>query len=463
MQSLALLACTLFVAFLFYRDPARDPKVSAALWIPLIWIAIVASRLPSQWLGVQGVQTQAYQDGNPLDRMVYLTLLFLGVCVLMSRSVRWGGLIKENFALSLLILLGLFSVVWSDFPFVSFKRWIRDLGAYMMLVLVLSEARPLEAVEALIRRLCYALIPFSILMIRYYPDFGRSYSGWTGEVSYTGVTNNKNLLGVLCLVSGLFFFWDFLKRWADRHDRTTRRILFVDVVLGAMTLWLLSIARSSTSTLCLAVGVLIIGMARTNFIARYPARLKHIVITTAIAYLVFDSIFDIKGIVTGMVGRDASFTGRVNVWEYLVNRDQNWLLGVGYESFWLGPRLLEMWTVFPFGPNQAHNGYIEMYINLGLVGVFLLLLVLFSSYRKIGKGLDKSEGFAVLSFSLWITLLLYNITEAAFKVHLIWLVFLLAAITVPKRAQQPNALRVKPRIGVARREYYRDERIGTKA
>ena len=172
--SIAFWACTLFVLFLLYRDPARNPNISATLWIPLIWILIVASRLPSQWMGATGWQTEAYVEGNPLDRAIYLTLLLAGMCVLLGRSMRWVELVKQNFALTLLVLLGLFSVLWSDFPFVAFKRWTRDVGAYLMLVVVLSEARPLEAVETLMRRLCYILIPYSVLLIRYYPYFGRS-------------------------------------------------------------------------------------------------------------------------------------------------------------------------------------------------------------------------------------------------------------------------------------------------
>jgi len=45
---------------------------------------------------------------------------------------------------------------------------------------------------------------------------------------------------------------------------------------------------------------------------------------------------------------------RVNPW-----------IGAGFESFWLGPRLNKLWAQYNFMPNQAHNGYIEIYLNLG--------------------------------------------------------------------------------------------------
>ena len=66
------------------------------------------------------------------------------------------------------LLFALLSVLWSDFPLVALKRWFRDLGNYLVILVVLSDPRPLEAVRALLRRLCYLLIPLSILLVKYY-------------------------------------------------------------------------------------------------------------------------------------------------------------------------------------------------------------------------------------------------------------------------------------------------------
>ena len=85
------------------------------------------------------------------------------------------------------------SVLWSDFPFITFKRWFRDLGNYLAILVVLSDPRPLEAIRALLRRLSYLLIPLSILLVKYYPN-GREYSIWTGP-DCSGATTSKNMLG----------------------------------------------------------------------------------------------------------------------------------------------------------------------------------------------------------------------------------------------------------------------------
>jgi exopolysaccharide production protein ExoQ len=59
----------------------------------------------------------------------------------------------------------------SDFPLISVRHYIRDHGSYLVILVMLTEDDP--AVEMLIRRVCYFLIPLSIVLIKYYPQYGR--------------------------------------------------------------------------------------------------------------------------------------------------------------------------------------------------------------------------------------------------------------------------------------------------
>ena len=56
-----------------------------------------------------------------------------------------------------------------------------------------------------------------------------------------------------------------------------------------------------------------------------------------------------------------TLTGRTAIWDSVLQKVSNPLFGAGFESFWLGDRLKSMWAEFYFKPNQAHNGYIEVY------------------------------------------------------------------------------------------------------
>ncbi len=90
--SLALLIWFIVLVALLSFDPAKDSGVSPALWVPLTWMVIMGSRLPSQWFGLQvGTAAQALEEGNGLDRTVFLVLIVLAIGIL-PRERRLVGL-----------------------------------------------------------------------------------------------------------------------------------------------------------------------------------------------------------------------------------------------------------------------------------------------------------------------------------------------------------------------------------
>jgi exopolysaccharide production protein ExoQ len=431
----ALIVWLVSLIILLRWDPAEEGKPSLALWVPLIWIFIVGSRLPAQWLGESvGSAAQSLEEGNPIDRSVFLILIVLSVAILMSRRLDWGKLFARNTALLGFVSFALVSVLWSDSPFISFRRWFRDLGPYLAILVVLSDPRPVEAIRTLVRRLCYLLIPLSILLIKYYPYLGKHYSEWTGAPEFAGATTSKNLLGVMCLVSGLFFFWDTLTRWADRKKRRTKRIIVVDLAFLTMTLWLLNLAHSATSSVCMVVGCMVIVGARSKWGTRHRGLLELLIPASFCVYLIVAFGLDLNGQLAAMLGRDPTLTDRTGIWKLVLSMHTNPLVGTGYESFWLGPRLEQIWKVYGH-VTEAHNGYLEIYLNLGLIGVLLLGGLLITSYRNICRQLATSSILAPLNMAFWTIMLFYNMTEAAFKTHLMWDLFLLGAIVVPASAE----------------------------
>jgi len=437
---LATAVWLILLLLLLYYDPAKEPGVSVAIWMPVIWIFFVASRLPSQWVGGQiGSAAEAFQEGNSLDRTVFLVLIVLAVGILVSRSFRWGNFFARNLMLTSLLLFALVSVLWSDFPFIAFKRWFRDLGHYLAILIALSDPLPLEAVRTLLRRLSYLLIPLSILLIKYYPLQGMQYSEWTGGAMAVGVGTSKNTLGAVCLVSGLFFFWDTLNRWSNRKEGRTKRAIIVNLAFFAMTVWLVNLAHSATSGVCMLIGCLVVVAARSKWTQRHSGFFKVLIPSSYCLYLILAFGLDLSGQLAGMVGRDPTLTDRTAIWKILLGMNINPLIGTGYESFWLGSRLDWLWQQkTTHGINEAHNGYLEVYLNLGLIGVIVLVSFLISSYRSICKKLHTLSGFASLGLALWTVALFYNMTEAAFiGFHFMWAIFLVAAITVPERAEVP--------------------------
>jgi exopolysaccharide production protein ExoQ len=431
---LALFLWLVLLVALFRFDPAKEPKVSAALWVPLIFMFFMASRQPNQWLSGQvtadsATVASALVEGDPLNRAYSLVLLGLGIAILASRTFRWGRFFQKNWALTAYLLFALVSVIWSDFPFPAFKKWFRDLGNYVMILVVITDSFPIEAISTLLRRLGYLLIPLSVVLIKYFPDFGKQYDVWTGDNSYCGATVGKNMLGILCMVCGIYFFWDTVIRWPHRKDRAQKRAILVNGALTYLIWWLLITCNSATSMTCLIIAYAVVLAAHSKAIQRRPKILIVAIPAILLLYNLLFFGFGMSDMFANAVGR-TSLSGRDLIWQIVLSQQANPLLGAGYESFWLGPRLERVWSGGMGQINEAHNGYLEVYLNLGYVGLFLLLLFMAAVYRNVCKKLRPFSSIGSFTLAVWTAFAFHNTTEADFRTGVMWVIFLLAALAV---------------------------------
>lgn len=426
-----------FVVFLFWVDRGEGGKVSKALWIPLTWTLIIGSRPVSTWLvGISSLSLEdALLEGSPIDRAVYLILIALAFVVLIRRKIRITEIILKNASIMLLFLYALISITWSEFPFVSFKRWIKSVGGLSMVVLVLSENDPKTAIKYISRRCAYVLIPLSIVLYKYFLQLSRGWDMYTGEQTIKGISYNKNGLGYLCLICGLVLYWEMTTRKESDSDKVPRMKTVFDGFIMGLIFFLLFKSNSITSLVTLVVGIAIIYSMRFGFVEK---RVGAIGLWGGLffgIYVALDLTIGITPEILTAFGRDVTLTGRTALWKELLGMGTNSMFGVGFENFWLGERLDLLWARHQWMPNQAHNGYIELYLNLGITGLTILFFVLVSVYRKALRIIKTDYAFVKLRIAMCVILLLYNITEAAFfkGTHMVWFFFLLTSIIIPDK------------------------------
>src|SRR5207249_1351617 len=196
-------------------------------------------------------QTDVYLEGSPVDRFLFTTLLAIGCWVLIMRGRRVTRLLSVNWPILLFFLYCALSAVWSDYPEVAFKRWIKALGDLVMVLVVLTDSDRFAAIKRLLSRAVFLLVPTSILLIRYYPELGRSYDPWTGKPYYTGVTLNKQQLGIVCLIFGLGSLWRVLDALRGRAHIGRTGTLIAHGAILAMIMWLFWMVNSVTGFSCL--------------------------------------------------------------------------------------------------------------------------------------------------------------------------------------------------------------------
>lgn len=422
----------------------REPKVrtSKALWIPTMWLFIAASRNASDWLQSSSAGiNDAYLEGSPLDRGVLTAILALGVVVLVMRGRRIGILLRSNAPILLYFFYCGVSALWSNVPDVAFKRWFRACGDVVMVLIVLSDPDWLAALRRLFARLGFLLVPLSILFIRYYPELGRRYSRG-GKPSWVGVATDKNALGMLCLLFGLAAVFRFIIVYRERQGTRRTQILIAQGVLIAMTVYLLREADSATAISCFGLAGGLMVLTCLYRWARKPAILNLMVV--AVLSVAFSALF--LGIGTGLVedlGRESTLTGRTDIWHFALAEVHNPLFGTGFESFWIGPRLYRIMVEINQGVNQAHNGYLEIYLNLGWLGVALLAGLLVTGYRRIILAVRRQTQAGSLRLAFFVITIAYNFTEAGFKMMSpVWILFLLSIAIVPETSPVK-----RPKIG----------------
>lgn len=429
--AIASLAFWAGILGIFWLDRDRGSRASPALWIAVAWFLLACSRSVDQWLNPDQVVGASAQmlEGNPLDRAVYTGLLFLGLIVLVNRGAKVVRILRQIGPILFFFVFCLVSLIWSDYPMVAFKRWNKAIGDLVMVLIVWTDPQPVNALKRLLARTTYILIPISILLIKYYPALGRTYGRWFGEVHYTGVTTNKNSLGALCLLFGLAAGWRLLSLFSDerRNPQRTRHLIASALIL-AMILWLFSIVDSMTSLSCFLLGFSLLFATHLRALMRNRSWVHFVVLIVVLlpALVVF---LDFSQGTLQAMGRDPTLTDRTVLWPKVIDLTPNRWFGAGYESFWLGPRLDAMTSLAGWWvPNQAHNGYIEIFANLGWAGVACLAVVILQGYQRVIRAWNRNLPASSLMLAFFVAGVIHNFTEAGFlrMMDPIWMFFLLA-------------------------------------
>jgi O-antigen ligase len=421
---------------LFKIDPKAKSEVSIALWIPSIWMLILGSRMVSLWFGDYSQSAESYVEGSPLDAKIFLALIVSAFVIVIKRRLNFSEIVKNNCWIFLFLLYCAYSITWSDFPLVSFKRYIKEIGNLLMVFIVLSENNPVESIKTLFNRCAYILIPYSIVLYKYYPALGRGYNRWTGELFVSGVTNDKNSLGILCALCGIGLFWNLLLMWRNKAISANKLKVLIQAFILAMTIHLLWMAKSATSKVCFILGLCILAAVTMEVVRKH---IKSYILFGIFIVSLFYMLVDFGPLLMATLGRDETLTGRTEIWGQVIEMVANPAIGVGYGSFWLGDRLESLWNAHWFHPTEAHNGYLEIYLDLGIIGIVLLLGIIISSFRTACKALISDFGYGSLRLAILTICILYNMTESAFRVGLlIYFSFLLATIQFSFSDKIPN-------------------------
>lgn len=351
-------------------------------------------------------------------------LFWLGVygTTALLLGIRWQTsieVIARSKLLWLLIGIVCISIVWSDAPSDTFRQSIALIGTTLFGIYLASRFQVKEQLHLLGWVFGIAAV-LSLIFAIALPSYGLQ----NGQ-SWQGIYHHKNLLGRIMVLSSLVFL-------LNAQSRKTRRWLHWGGL--GLSIFLLLMSNSKTSLGLLMVLVALMLGYRTLRLY-YKLAIPALIVALLAAGGAFMAILAQAESVVGAAGKDLTFSGRTDLWELIIPKIANrFWLGHGYGGFWQGwsGESADIWFLEPWHPHHSHNGYLDMWLELGFVGVVAfaagMLFVLYRTTLWISMT-TTAEYLMPLAYLNFV--LLYNLSESVWLLQntLFWIFYVTIMFT----------------------------------
>lgn len=323
-------------------------------------------------------------SSNIVNQIVFSSLFVLSIISLIPKFDELVSLIRREKFLFLFLFWCLLSILWSDYKFVTFKRLFQTLTATLVISSFLLHH---GGGKNLVKHIRIILLPYLILSLAACLFIAGAKDPQFGY--WRGFAFTKNVFGQVTVICIILSFITF------RNSKKMMKSIAVLMILISFSL--LFGSRSSTSIISVVV-ILALG-----FLTSADEIFKPIGLGKTVSFFVMATLFfiiiavayfdpDLWKAIPEAAGKDVSFTGRTDLWSYIILEIQKHpLLGAGYQAFWVveSPNVLMLYEVFTWLPNQAHNGYLDMINEVGLIGFIIFLAMIFYYFLNVIRMKEK--------------------------------------------------------------------------
>ncbi|MGZ4989444.1 MAG: O-antigen ligase family protein [Methylobacter sp.] len=360
---------------------------------------------------------QTVSEGTASNKIVWLLLAGMASYFWLNtgnKALRRARL--HIFVLFAYLLLEIVSAIWSDVPAISLRRSMQQV---LLLFCVVTPFIMVVDWQEIVDKVCWIFAAVIIINVLTLPLLG------VPDFGYRGIYSQKNSLGQI-VTTGFFFF-------VYASVRHQRRLRWLYAALAMLAIGLCVVSHSKTSIGLMIVtpvlAGLIVSLSRIQDpLARTIAVVMCLNLAVAVAAASMLIPFGISDI-SEFIFHDTTFTGRTKIWAfagYYIN--QSPFLGYGFGSFWgVGDATRALGEGFIAGLLQAHNGYVDVVLEMGYVGLLLLAVLTIGLFLSILR-LARRDGLAsLLLLTCLLFVLLNNTMESSlFRSYVpLWMVFLL--------------------------------------
>jgi exopolysaccharide production protein ExoQ len=361
--------------------------------------------------------------GDPLRQTLY-AVIYAGVAAL--AALRWRAMLavlRNDALLTGLLLLATASIIWSVAPDITLRRVIALWGTTLVGVYLAARF----PVRVQLRLLAWTLgiaAMASLAVVLVMPGYGLSSEHHVG--AWRGIFTHKQTLGRYMVLGALAFLL---------LARGGRRTAWLGAALCAALLVLSTSATAIVVAAALLVLLPLANWART----RSPASLLMLAGAAAVLGIAALLGLEYREALVQMVGKDPTLTGRTDVWSAVLRvlPERLWL-GWGFGAFWLGwaSDSAAVWDAVGWTPPHAHNGVLDLWLNLGVAGVAAFsaaLVLLFARAVRWLRSTPGAEGLWPILFLVFF--ILYNVPSRLILQtnDLIWVVYVALAFSLARR------------------------------
>lgn len=408
----------------------RIIQLSSLFNFILYILAVLFNPTGPQW-AEKSYDVSEITMSNPINQVVYSFIFILAtisIAPYYKKFFIWFN--HEKYILFFLLWCGI-TIIFAIDPFVSFKRFFQYITTSLVFISFYLNTPDIRRLISIFKYLFGFYIFSTLIVCLIIPDAkDPSFNTWRGFHA------TKNNLGQYASISIIFFSYLYLI--------TKNKLEKIYSLFFLLLSFVLLIGSFSMTNIVLITIFIFLFIAINIKKIFQPLRLgqKFLFLTITLIVLVFLSIAltnpEIFSLFFEITGKDPTLTGRTEIWALVLSQNINDLItGVGFQSFWIPEKLSKIILFQYWMPNQSHNGYVDMMLEIGLVGLTLFIALVYSLFKEVSF---KDNG-------LWVSIvtfvLLLNFSESTLirPHHFTNVMFYCAFWTISFRKYYPNFAR----------------------
>lgn len=344
---------------------------------------------------------------SPAYGVVWLLLYAALLWRLVADSAYIGASLLRHGLLITLVVAAAFSSVSNGLEVPPYMR----LGMYVMTMLFgvwLASRRSADEILTLLSKVGVWILILHFVALPLTANATLDFQNPTalGTPAYGGLFPHKNMAGSFFGLLAVFWFAAALSPGA----RVARCLMLALANLATVV-----IAGSAGPVVSAAIA----GLATLGALAVLRARRSTPFVFGVTAILVIALVMGWSDLLN-LVGRDSNLTGRTFLWSLWPRFFfEQPLFGYGYDGFFTeeSSAYIQLWQYLPWTASSFHNSYLDLAIQLGLVGSVILLLIIAGAIGNTLRFARTATAYPLVPFALMIYIIVSSMTEMYLGLH----------------------------------------------